>query len=239
MRPPRVLALVVSLVTLACSTPFPCSRYCWSHRQVVVDVTGEVPGVPDGYFDAGCTRFADLQPWHPPLPQFGWYAAEQCVAADVHEVIARTVASIQDPTIDASQTCDVSDLEVYADFVQTLAEQARDACVAHVSCNGAPAGCDLDPTTVINDACTVATAQDLCNQVVLAPALAALSDLTNGPGAAQPQRDGTVIEYVEDPAACQPILQADTDDTPACDEGGGGTGLDESGGADGSSGSGT
>jgi hypothetical protein len=235
----RTWTLALALGTLACSSPFPCTRYCWSHQQVVADVTSQtMPGVPDGRFDATCWKLTNLEPWHPPLPPFGWYAAEQCVAADVHEVIARTVAAIQDPTIDATQACDVTDLQVYADLVQTLVQQARDACVAHLSCNGAPAGCDIDPTTAEEEACTVPTAESLCDQVVLAPALAALSDLTNGPGAAQPQRDGTVIEYVDDPATCQPILQADTDDTPACDEGGGGgsTGLDESGGVDGSSG---
>lgn len=84
---------------------------------------------------------------------------------------------------------------------------------------------------------SVPTAETLRNQVVLVPALAALTDLTNGPGAAQPQRDGTVIEYVDDPASCQPLVQEDTEGTPACDEagGGGGSGLDESGGADDSS----
>jgi hypothetical protein len=76
----------------------------------------------------------------------------------------------------------------------------------------------------------------LCDQAVLAPALAALTDLTNGPGAAQPQRDGTVVHYVDDPQDCQPILQADTDDAPSCDDadGGGGSGADESGTTDGS-----
>lgn len=239
MRAPRTLVLTLALGSLACSSPFPCNRYCWSHRQVVADVNDmDMTGVPDGRFDVTCTRRLDLNQWHPPLPELGWYAAEQCVAADVHEVIARTVAAIQDPSIDASQACDVTDLEVYADFVQTLAEQARDACVAHLSCNGAPAGCDIDPTTAMNDACTVASAEVLCNQVVLVPALAALTDLTHGPGAAQPQRDGTVIEYVDDPASCQPLVQEDTEGTPACDEagGGGGSGLDESGGADDSSG---
>lgn len=233
MKPSRALALSLALGPLACSTPFPCDRYCWSHRQVVPDLTDEsMTGVPDGRFDATCTRSYDLELWHPPLPQYGWYAAERCVAADVHEVIARTVAAIEDPSIDASEACDVTDLEVYADFVETLAQQARDACVAHLSCNGAPAGCDIDPTTATNDACTVSTAEALCNQVVLVPTLAALTDLTNGPGAAQPQRDGTVIEYVDDPASCQPLVQEDTEGTPACDEagGGGGSGLDESGG---------
>lgn len=170
---------------------------------------------------------------------FGWYAAEQCVEADVHQVIAQTVDAIEDPTIDASQACDVTDLQVYADFVQTLAIAARDACVAHLSCNGAPAGCDIDPTTPENDACTVSSAEALCDQAVLGPALAALTDLTNGPGAAQPQRDGTVIQYVADPQDCQPILQEDTDGTPSCDDlagGGDGAGQDESSGSDGSSG---
>lgn len=68
--------------------------------------------------------------------------------------------------------------------MQTLALQARDACVAHLSCNGSPVGCDIDPTTPEPEACTVTTAQDLCDQAVLAPALAALTDLGNGPGAA-------------------------------------------------------
>lgn len=109
----------------------------------------------------------------------------------MHEVIAKMVASIQDPAVDASEACDVTDLKVYEDFVEALALQARDACIARVTCNGAPAGCDLDVIMGGNQACTVASAEVLCNQVVLAPALAALSDLSNGPGAAQPQRDGT------------------------------------------------
>lgn len=240
MRPPRTLALSLALGTLACSSPFPCNRYCWSHQQLVADVTDEhMTGVPDGHFDATCTRFLDLKLWHPPLPPFGWYAAEQCVEGDVHQVIAQTVDAIEDPAIDASQACDVTDLQVYADFVQTLASQARDACVAHLSCNGAPAGCDIDPSTPENDACTVSSAETLCDQAVLGPALTALTDLTNGPGAAQPQRDGTVIEYVADPQDCQPILQGDTDGGPSCDDpagGGGGEGQDESSGSDGSSG---
>ncbi len=230
-----LLALALALATLACSSPFPCNRYCWSHRQAVADVTDEAMlGAPDGRFDLTCTRFSDTDPWHPPLPAFGWYAAERCVAADVHHVVSQTVATIEDPAIDASQACDVTDLQVYADFVHTLALQAREACVAHLSCKGIPAGCDIDPTTLENDACTVASAQTLCDQAVLTPALAALTDLANGPGAAQPQRDGIVIEYVDDPEDCQPILQGDTDGTPPCDDpaNGQGDGLDDgSGGA--------
>jgi len=234
MRPPRTLVLSLALGTLACSSPFPCNRYCWSHQQLVTDVTDEdMNGVPDGRFDMTCTRSIDSEDWYPPLPPFGWYPAEQCIPANIHQIIARTVTSIQDPTIDASQACDVTDLQIYADFAQTLALQARDACVAHLSCNGAPAGCDIDPTTPENDACTVSTAEDLCNQAVFAPALTALTDLTNGPDAAQPQRDGTVIQYVDDPADCQPLLQEDTDGPPGCDDPGGGNdnddGLDESG----------
>jgi hypothetical protein len=237
------LLLALALATLACSKPFPCNRYCWSHQQHVADITDvDMTGVPDGRFDDTCTKSIDGDSWHPPLPPFGSYFAEQCIPADVHEVIARTVVSIQDPTVDASQVCDVTDLQVYADFVQTLAMQARDACVAHLSCNGVPAGCDIEPTDEGNQACTVQTAQTLCDQEVLAPALAALADLANGPGAAQPQRDGVVIEYLADPQDCSPILQADTDGTPGCEEGGGGGGLDESGtsgdgGVDASSGS--
>jgi hypothetical protein len=229
-------ALLLALGTLACSSPFPCNRYCWSHQQLVADVDDAgMSGTPDGRFDGICLKISNTEQWHPPLPPFGWYPAEQCVAADVHQSIARTVASIQDPTIDASQACDVTDLQVYADFVQTLALQARDACVAHLSCNGSPAGCDIDPAAIGNQACTVPTAETLCDQAVLAPALAALADLTNGPGAAQPQRDGTVIQYVDDPADCQPILQEDTDGPPACDgPAGSDEGVDESGSSGGS-----
>lgn len=101
----------------------------------------------------------------------------------MHVVVEQTVASIEDPTVDASQACDVTDLQVYADFVESLAQQARDACVAHLSCNGSPAGCDIDSGMPGNQACTVVSAEALCDQVVLAPALAALQDLANGPGA--------------------------------------------------------
>lgn len=233
MRPPHPLLLSLALGTLACAEPFPCNRYCWSHQQLVADVTDEgMTGVPDGRFDHTCTKFSDGNLWHPPLPTFGWYAAEQCAPADVHEVIARTVTSIQDPSVDASQACDLTDLQVYADFVQALAAMARDECVAHLTCNGAPAGCDIDPNADGNQACNVPTAQILCDQEVLAPALAALTDLANGPGAAQPKRDGVVIEYLDDPKQCSPILQADTDGTPGCEDGGGGgDGFDESGGS--------
>jgi hypothetical protein len=217
MRPPGMLAISLALGTMACSTPFPCPRWCWSHQQDVPDITDEnMTGVPDGRFDAPCFDFQNLTQWYPPLPPFGWYAAEQCLAADVHQIIAETVASIQDPTIDASQACDVTDLQVYADLVQALALQARDACVAHLTCNGVPAGCDIDPMTVLDQACTVPSAETLCDQVVLTPALAALSDLSNGPGAAQPARDGTILQYIDDPHDCQPLLQGDTDDTPVC-----------------------
>jgi hypothetical protein len=229
MRPSHPLLLSLALGTLACSKPFPCNRYCWSHQQLVADINSEhLAGVPDGRFDDTCLTSSDSEEWYPPLPPFGWYAAEQCVKADVHEVIARTVTSIQDPSVDAGQACDVTELQIYADFVQALALQARNACVAHLTCNGMPAGCDIDPTDDGNQACTVATAEVLCDQEVLAPALAALTDLTNGPGAAQPQRDGVVIEYVDDPQQCSPILQADTEGTPGCEDGGG-DGLDESG----------
>lgn len=235
MRPPGMVAMALALATVACSKPFPCTRYCWSHKQDVPDLTGEdVPGVPDGRFDMQCEGFADSQLWYPPLPPYGWYGAEVCVPAGDHQTIAEIVTAIQDPMIDASQTCDVTDLQVYTDLVQALALQARDACVAHLTCNGAPAGCDIDPTTPEPDACQVPSAMDLCNQVVLAPALAALGDLSNGPGAAQPQHDGTAIEYVDDPGDCEP-LERDTDSTPICGggTGGGGTagdgdGVDES-----------
>jgi len=228
MRTSGVLVLSLVIGTTACSDPFPCNRYCWSHQQAVADDTDEsMTGAPDGRFDAPCTRFFDTNQWRPPLPPFGWYPAEQCLDATTHQIIEQTVASIRDPAIDASEACDVTDLQVYADLAQALAQQARDACVAHLSCNGAPAGCDVDPTTPDNDACTVSSAQALCDQAVLAPALAALTDLTNGPAAAQPQRDGTVVEYVDDPQQCQPLLHNDTDGTPGCNDAPG-----EAGGAD-------
>lgn len=228
MRRPGMLVMSLALTAMACAEPFPCNRYCWSHKQDVPDLTNEdLTGVPDGRFDMQCDLFSDSEPWYPLLPSFGWYGAETCVPADVHGIIAETVASIQDPTVDASQACDVTDLQVYADLVTTLAMQARDACVAHLTCNGAPAGCDLDPMDPGPQACNLGTAQLLCDEVVLGPALAALNDLSNGPGAAQPQRDGTAIEYVDDPNDCTPLLQ-DTDGTPVCDDPGGGGGVDES-----------
>lgn len=230
MRASRTLTMSLALLAMACSTPFPCTRYCWSHKQDVPDITDDdMTGNPDGRFDMACSTSFGLDVWYPLLPPFGFYAAEQCVPANLHAIIATTVATIQDPTLDASSACDVTDLQAYADFVATLAQQARDACVAHVTCNGAPAGCDLDPGTMGNQACTIPSAEFLCDQVVLAPALAALTDLTNAPGAAQPQRDGTVTQYVDDPAECEPLLQADTDDPPVCDDpAGGGNGLDDS-----------
>jgi hypothetical protein len=231
MRPPRVLLTSVALATVACSDPFPCNRYCWSHQQDVADLTDvAMTGVPDGRFDTHCELFSSSAFWYPPLPVVGWYAAEICLAADVHPIIAKTVASIQDPTTDASQACDVTELQVYAELVEALAMQARDACVAHLTCNGAPAGCDIDAMAPGPQACQVPSAETLCDQAVLAPALAALGDLGNGPGAAQPQRDGNAIEYVDDPVDCEPLLQ-DTDGTPVCDDG-----ADGGGGADGSSG---
>jgi hypothetical protein len=55
MRPPGMLVMALALATVACSKPFPCTRYCWSHKQYVPDLTGEdMPGVPDGRFDMQC-----------------------------------------------------------------------------------------------------------------------------------------------------------------------------------------
>ena len=113
MQPRHPLLVSLALGILACAEPFPCNRYCWSHQQLVADVTGEdLPGVPDGRFDDTCLKFTDSEDWYPPLPPFGWYSAEHCVPADVHRIIASTVVSIQDPTVDASQACDVSELQV-------------------------------------------------------------------------------------------------------------------------------
>ena len=224
----------LALAVMACADPFPCNRYCWSHKQAVADLTGEaMMGAPDGRFDMHCERYSDSANWYPPLPAFGWYAAETCLPADVHQRIAKAVASIQDPAVDASMACDVGELKDYAVLVETLALQARDACVAHLTCNGAPAGCDLDAMAPGPQACQVPSAMELCDQAVLAPALAALSDLSNGPGAAQPQRDGTAIEYVDSPLDCEPLAE-DTDGTPVCDGGGGGGGANESSGDGGS-----
>jgi hypothetical protein len=229
MRGPGMLAMVLAVGAMACSIPFPCTRYCWSHKQDVPDLTDEdMTGVPDGRFDAPCTQSSSLSQWYPPLPQFGWYSAEQCLAADVHQVIAQTVASIQDPRVDASAACDVTDLQVYADFTEALALQARDACVAHLTCNGDTAGCDIDPVANQDQACTIPSAETLCDQVVLAPALAALGDLSNGPSAAQLQPDGTVLEYIDDPQDCEPLVN-DTDSAPLCADGAGGDGVDGSG----------
>jgi hypothetical protein len=237
MRALFMLAMVLGVGATACSTPFPCTRYCWSHKQDVPDVTDkDMTGVPDGRFDASCERFSDGLDWYPALPQFGWYSAEQCLAADVHQSITETVASIQDPMVDASGACDVTDLQVYADLVETLAMQARDACVAHLSCNGAPAGCDMDPIDEGIQACTISGAETLCDHVVLGPAFAALGDLSNGPDAAQPQPDGTVIEYVDDPLECEPLVN-DTDSPLCADGAGGGVGESSSGGGDGVDGS--
>jgi hypothetical protein len=236
MRPPGTLALSFALATVACAEPFPCNRYCWSHQQAVADLTDEdMSGVPDGRFDGPCNKFSNTKPWHPPLPPLGWYAAETCLPADLHQTIAKTVAAIQDPTVDASQACDVTELQAYAELTEALAIQARDACVAHLTCNGAPAGCDIDPTDPGPQACHIASAEALCDQAVLAPALAALSDLSNGPGAAQPQRDGNAIEYLDDPLDCEPLLQ-DTDGTPVCDDAGGDSGAGESSGTTGTTG---
>lgn len=228
MRQPGMLVTSLALGTMACSTPFPCTRYCWSHKQDVPDVVGEdLADGPDGRFDVTCTTFGAEPFWHPPLPQFGWYSAEACLPADEHQIIAETVAAIEDPMTDASQSCDVTDLQIYSDLVQVLAMQAREACVDHLTCKRDPFGCDIDPTAEGNQACSVPSAENLCDEVVLAPALAALSDLSNGPGAAQPQRDGSAIQYVDDPQGCEPLLQ-DTD-TPPCDGPGGDGGANESG----------
>ena len=172
MRSSRGLVMGLALAVTACSDPFPCNRYCWSHKQDVADLTGEdMMGAPDGRFDMHCDRYSDSMTWYPPMPPFGWYAAETCVPADVHQIIAKTVASIQDPAIDASVACDVGDLEIYAELVKTLATRARDACIAHLTCNGTPAGCDLDAMAPGPQACQIQSAQELCDQAVLAPAL--------------------------------------------------------------------
>jgi hypothetical protein len=232
MRTPSILVTLLVLAA-ACPEPFPCNRYCWSHQQYVPDLTGaNMTGDPDGRFDMHCELFSSSEFWYPPLPPFGWYSAEICIPSDDHEIVSEIVAAIQDPTIDASTACDVTELELYAALVQALALQARDACVAHLTCNGAPAGCDIDPTEPDSQACQIPKAIELCDQVVLAPALAALTDLSNGPGAAQPQQDGTVIEYVDDPLDCEQLSQ-DTDGMPVCGGMGGGDGLDESTTADG------
>ena len=221
MSSTRVQSMLLAVGLMACSSPFPCTRYCWSHTEDVADATG------DGRFDVSCRMFSGVDDRFPPLPPFGFYAAEQCVDANLHSVIARTVATIQDPTLDASTACDVTDLQTYADFVTTLAQATRDVCVDHLTCKRSPAGCDIEPSTMGNQACTIPSAEALCDQVVLAPALAALTDLTNSPGAAQPQRDGTITQYVKDPAECEPLLEADTDDPPGCDDPGA-DGLDDS-----------
>ncbi len=137
MRSPKVLVMGLAVAMMACADPFPCNRYCWSHKQYVADLTDVgMTGAPDGRFDGHCERYSDSMDWYPPLPPFGWYAAETCLPADVHQSIARTVASIQDPAVDASAACDVGALKTYAELVQTLALQARDACVAHLTCDG-------------------------------------------------------------------------------------------------------
>jgi len=238
MRSSWMLAAVLSLGATGCpDASFPCTRYCWSHRQVVPDITDkDMTGVPDGRFDIACTKFFDLEDWYPPLPPFGWYSGERCLGGSEHEIIAATVAAIQDPMVDATQGCDVTDLQVYAELVEELATQARDACIAHLSCNGSPVGCDIDPSTDGPQACTLPSAQSICDQIVLAPALAALNDLTHGPGSAQPQRDGTVVEYIEDPQDCEPLLH-DTDGTPSCEVGPAGDGADETTGTTGEEGS--
>jgi len=68
-----LVVAVLSLGTTGCpDSSFPCTRYCWSHRQPVPDITDEnMTGVPDGRFDVTCTMFSDLENWHPPLPPFG------------------------------------------------------------------------------------------------------------------------------------------------------------------------
>lgn len=94
MRPPCVLVMSLALAAVACAKPFPCTRYCWSHRQTVSDLTDpDMPGVPDGRFDMHCDQFSSSQAWYPPLPPFGWYPAEQCLPADTHQIIAKVVAA--------------------------------------------------------------------------------------------------------------------------------------------------
>lgn len=55
MKPPRISTLLLAVVASACLDPVPCSRYCWSHQQIVADVDdADMTGAPDGRFDATC-----------------------------------------------------------------------------------------------------------------------------------------------------------------------------------------
>jgi hypothetical protein len=228
---PWLAVLVVS--SAACSLPIPpvpdtCYKHCWDHTQDVPDVNGQnMMGPPDDHFDIPCTK--DGTPgadYYPPRPVLGWYRGVVCPPQATHDIIQAVVNSIQDPTVDASVACDSEDLVVYVDFMEQLAISARDACVADLTCDEQPSGCDIDPFEPDDQACSVVSAEDLCNQVILGPALEALSDLTNGEGAAQPHLSDTLEAVPYESCEFEPGT-GDGGDEAVCM--GGDEGVDESG----------
>jgi hypothetical protein len=228
---PWVTLLVMS--PSACLSPIPpvpdtCYRHCWDHTQDVPDMSGpDMMGAPDDHFDTPCTLYGGTTAFHPPRPVLGWYRGVVCPSQATHDVIEKVVNSIQDPATDASTACDSEDLVIYADFVEQLAISARDVCVADLTCDGQPSGCDIDPFEPDDQACSVASAENLCNLVIMGPALAALSDLTDGNGAAQPHLGDTLEAVPYESCEFEPETGDGGGETLCM---GGGEGVDESSG---------
>lgn len=55
MRPPKLIFTSLALAVVACSDPFPCNRYCWSHKQVWLERV-DVPGLGRGVRISGVDR---------------------------------------------------------------------------------------------------------------------------------------------------------------------------------------
>ena len=210
-------------------------------EEVPDEVRGpDMLGPPDDRFDGTCVNIWGSQAsFHPPRPTLGGFEGSTCPRQAEHDVIKKVVRAIEDPTIDATLLCDPFELQVYADVVDAIADDAYQECVGFLTCNRAPwdPGCDVDPILLGQQACTVPSAETLCATVVLDPARQALSDFTGGSGSAHPVNSEYLDVYT--PKICDfvPDMAGSGGEVEACDDGGPG-GADESG-SDGAGSSGT
>ena len=230
-----LIATLLAAGISACSVGLgdECLKHCWRHLQEVPDEHGppDMTTPPDDRFDDSCTNiWTASEKYYPPRPLLGAFQGTSCPRQAEHDVIRKVVRAIEDPAVDAYQTCDPFELEAYVTLVDAIANDAHRNCVDFLTCDRTPwdASCDIDPFLLDQQACTIPSAEALCASTILGPAQEALADLTGGPGSARPINSEFFDLY--SPKICDfvPDMAGSGGEVDNCEDGGP-VGVDESG----------
>lgn len=195
-----------------------CYVHCWEYRVEHDDIQD---ADEDNYYDSQCDNFHGGT-MNAPIPAQG-VPGRECLGfqgQSVHETIKAVIAAkLADDLESLSQAqIDTYNLFVFGGGVYSLVPEVTETCVNLLTCN--KKYCDIDEGATGTQACTLASAQGLCETYVESVAEAAL-DLDTGPDVpTYGVPDWKYYNLIEDPEC----------DYVAEETGTGGGGLDESGG---------